>query len=143
LPIVACSPILLPMNCAILFRINGGALRVVTDADGQPREFADRDDAFRYTEVTTLSESNIIDWQIVELERALAASPAGGWAPLSAPAQVSPWGALQTFRLAPKPDPQSNFCDSEIRCFYIRRCPSPAAVRQNLSLSIASRAHST
>jgi hypothetical protein len=50
LPIVAASPILPPMHCAIFFRINGGALRVVTDADGQPREFADRDDAFRYTE---------------------------------------------------------------------------------------------
>jgi hypothetical protein len=31
------------MNCAIFFRSNGGALRVVTDADGQPREFADHE----------------------------------------------------------------------------------------------------
>jgi hypothetical protein len=47
---------------------NGGALRVVTDADGQPREFADRDDAVSYTEAMTLSESNIIDRQIVVLD---------------------------------------------------------------------------
>jgi hypothetical protein len=55
------------MNCAIFFRSNGGALRVVTDADGQPREFADHDDAFAYTEATTLSESNVIDWPMVVL----------------------------------------------------------------------------
>jgi hypothetical protein len=47
---IAASPILPPMHCAIFFRINGGALRVVTGSDGQPREFADRDEAFRYTE---------------------------------------------------------------------------------------------
>lgn len=56
------------MSCAIFYRINAGRLQVVTDDDGEPREFANRDDAIRYTEATTLSDSQHVDWQIVELD---------------------------------------------------------------------------
>lgn len=55
------------MRYAIFYRINGGKLQVVTDDDGQPREFPDRDEAILYTEETTLPPGQLVDWQIVEL----------------------------------------------------------------------------
>jgi len=56
------------MNCAIFYRVTGGALRVVTTGDGSPREFLHHDDAVYYAEHTVLSESEVLDYQIVELD---------------------------------------------------------------------------
>ena len=56
------------MNCAIFYRKSGGALRVVTTDDGSPREFLHHDDAVHYAEHMVLSESNVVDYQIVELD---------------------------------------------------------------------------
>jgi hypothetical protein len=56
------------MNCAIFYRVNGGALPVVTTDDGSPRELLHHDDAVHYAEHTVLSESGDADYQVVELD---------------------------------------------------------------------------
>jgi hypothetical protein len=56
------------MTYAVFYRGNGGKLHVVTDDDGEPREFPDRDGAIQYTERTVLPESEDIDYWVVELD---------------------------------------------------------------------------
>jgi hypothetical protein len=56
------------MNCAIFYRVNGDALRVVTTDDGSPREFRHQDDAVHYAHHTVLFESDDVDYQIIELD---------------------------------------------------------------------------
>jgi hypothetical protein len=62
------SAIMTRMNCAIFYRVNGGALCVVTTDDGSPREFPHHDDAIHYAEHSVLFESDDVDYQIVALE---------------------------------------------------------------------------
>jgi hypothetical protein len=58
---------LVAMNCAIFYRVNGGALQVVTTDNGSPREFLEHDDAVRYAEHRVRSESEELDYQVVAL----------------------------------------------------------------------------
>jgi hypothetical protein len=62
------SPIMAPMTFAVFYRDIGGKLCVVTDDDGEPREFSHRDAAIAYTDRTVLPESDDVDYQIVELD---------------------------------------------------------------------------
>lgn len=56
------------MSFVVFFQSDAGKLRVVSDDDGHPREFLNRDDALLHTERARLPGTEHIDWEIVELD---------------------------------------------------------------------------
>jgi hypothetical protein len=58
----------LSVSSVVFFQNDSGKLRVVSDDEGHPREFLNRDDALLQTERMHLPGTEHDDWEIVELE---------------------------------------------------------------------------
>ena len=56
------------MDTIIAYRVNGGKLQIVTDADGEIEVFPHQDDAVEYADSNQLFKSGQADYQVIVLD---------------------------------------------------------------------------